>query len=154
MSKNNSNGYMQQSNSDEWGPPVSLFIGACVEFNVTPYLDVCATFQNTKCPRFFNKEFDALKQDWSEDFFMNCPFSKAKIWIQKAFEEHRKFNVNGIAVLAARTDTKAWHDYILGQANCEVIFVQGRVKYLMPDGNPSINPSPFPSALVVWRKFD
>ena len=57
MSKNNSNGYMQQSNSDEWGTPVSLFIGACVEFNVTPYLDVCATFQNTKCPRFFNKEF-------------------------------------------------------------------------------------------------
>ena len=46
MSKNNSNGYMQQSNSDEWGTPVSLFIGACVEFNVTPYLDVCATFQN------------------------------------------------------------------------------------------------------------
>jgi hypothetical protein len=28
------------------------------------------------------------------------------------------------------------------------------VKYLMPDGNPSINPSPFPTALVVWRKFD
>ena len=102
-------GYMQKSNSDEWGTPVSLFIGACVEFNITPYLDVCATFRNTKCPRFFNKEFDALKQNWDEDFFMNPPFSKAKFWIQKAFEEHRKFNVNGIAVLAARTDTKAWH---------------------------------------------
>ena len=147
-------GYMQKSNSDEWGTPVNLFLGACVEFNVTPYLDVCATFRNTKCPRFFNKEFDGLKQDWSEDFFMNPPFSKAKFWIQKAFEEHRKFNVNGIAVLAARTDTKAWHQYILGIPNCEVIFVQGRVKYLMEDGKPSFNPSPFPSALVVWRKFN
>ena len=147
-------GYMQKSNSDEWGTPVSLFIGACVEFNVTPYLDVCATFQNTKCPRFFNKEFNALEQDWSEDFFMNPPFSKAKFWIQKAFEEHRKFNVNGIAVLAARTDTKAWHEYILNIPNCEVIFVQGRVKYLMEDGRPSKFPSPFPTALIVWRKFD
>ena len=147
-------GYMQKSNSDEWGTPVNLFLGACIEFNITPYLDVCATFRNTKCPRFFNKEFDGLKQDWSEDFFMNPPFSKAKFWIQKAFEEHRKFNVNGIAVLAARTDTKAWHEYILGIPNCEVIFIQGRVKYLMPDGKPSFNPSPFPSALVVWRKFN
>ena len=92
---------MQKSNSDEWGTPVSLFIGACIEFNITPYL-----------------------------------------------------NVNGIAVLAARTDTKAWHQYILGQTNCEVIFIQGRVKYLTADNKPSINPSPFPSALVVWRKFD
>ncbi len=146
--------YMAQSNSDEWGTPVNLFIGACVEFNVEPVLDVCATFQNTKCPIFFNKESDGLKQDWDQDFFMNPPFSKAKFWIKKAFDEHRKFNVNGIAVLAARTDTKAWHDYILGQANCEVIFIQGRVKYLDEQSNPSINPSPFPSALVVWRKFN
>ena len=145
---------MQKSNSDEWGTPVNLFLGACIEFNITPYLDVCATFRNTKCPRFFNKEFDGLKQDWSEDFFMNPPFSKAKFWIQKAFEEHRKFNVNGIAVLAARTDTKAWHEYILNIQNCEVIFVQGRVKYLMEDGRPSKFPSPFPTALIVWRKFD
>ena len=147
-------GYMQKSNTDEWGTPVNLFLGACVEFNITPYLDVCATFRNTKCPRFFNKEFDALKQNWDEDFFMNPPFSKAKFWIQKAFEEHRKYNVNGMAVLAARTDTKAWHNYILNQANWEVMFVQGRVKYLLPDNSESLNPSTFPTALVVWRKFD
>ena len=145
---------MAQSNSDEWGTPVNLYIGACVEFNIEPMLDVCATFQNTKCPVFFNKEFDGLKQNWDQDFFMNPPFSEAKKWIKKAFDEHRKFNVNGMACLAARTDTQAWHEYILGIDNCEVIFIQGRVKYLMPDGNPSINPSPFPSALVVWRKFN
>ena len=84
-------GYMKKSNTDEWGTPVSLFIGACVEFNVTPYLDVCATFQNTKCPRFFNKEFDALKQDWNEDFFMNPPFSKAKVFVKKLLDDMDKF---------------------------------------------------------------
>ena len=51
--------------------------------------------------------------------------------------------MNGMAVLAARTE-KAWHNYILNQANCEVMFVQGRVKYLLPDNSESLNPSTFP----------
>lgn len=147
-------GYIQRSNTDEWGTPISLFIGACVEFGITPYLDVCATIANTKCPKFFNKENNGLMQEWNEDFWMNPPFSNAKIWIQKAFEEHRKFNVNGIALLAARTDTQVWHECIFGQSNCQVIFIQGRVKYLTPYNIPSMNSSPFPSALVIWKKFD
>ncbi len=147
-------GYMNRSLTDEWGTPVGLYVGMCKEFDVLPELDVCATATNTKCEKFYDKNIDGLNQEWSCDFFMNPPFSKAKIWIQKAFEEHRKYNVNGLAVLAARTDTKAWHEYILGQTNVEVIFVQGRVKYLLPDNTESLNPSTFPTALVIWRKFD
>ncbi len=147
-------GYMNKSQTDEWGTPIGLFVGMCKEFQVFPTLDVCATPANTKCENFFTKFEDGLKQEWEQDFFMNCPFSEAKKWIERAFEMHRKYNVNGIAVLAARTDTRAWHDFILGQENCEVIFVQGRVKYLLPDNTESKHPSTFPTALVIWRKFD
>ena len=147
-------GYMKRSLSDEWGTPLGLFVGMCKTFQVFPEIDVCATERNRKCENFFSKEQDGLIQEWNEDFFVNAPFSQAKLWIAKAFEQHRKYNVNGLAILAARTDTKAWHSYILGQANCEVIFVQGRVRYLLPDNTPSPNPSPFPTALVIWRKFN
>ena len=147
-------GYMNKSLTDEWGTPIGLYVGMCKEFDILPELDVCATPTNSKCEKFYDKNIDGLLQPWSCDFFMNPPFSKAKFWIQKAFEEHRKYNVNGMAVLAARTDTKAWHNFILNQANCEVMFVQGRVKYLLPDNSESLNPSTFPTALVVWRKFD
>jgi site-specific DNA-methyltransferase (adenine-specific) len=147
-------GYMNKSLTDEWGTPIGLYVGMCKEFDIMPELDVCATPTNSKCEKFYDKNIDGLTQEWSCDFFMNPPFSKAKFWIQKAFEEHRKYNVNGMAVLAARTDTKAWHNFILNQANCEVMFVQGRVKYLLPDNSESLNPSTFPTALVIWRKFD
>lgn len=142
------------SRNDEWGTPISLFVGACKEFNVFPELDVSATPQNTKCEKFFTKSQNGLNEDWNIDFWMNPPYSEAGKWIQKAFEEHRKFNVNGIALLFAKTDTKAWHEYILGQENCEVIFIQGRVHFLLPDNTMSKNPATAPSALVVWRQFE
>ena len=42
------------------------------EFNFT--LDPCATVQNKKCKKFFTKEEDGLKQDWSKEIvFMNHP---------------------------------------------------------------------------------
>ena len=88
-------GYMNRSLTDEWGTPISLYVGMCKEFDVMPELDVCATEKNTKCEKFYDKNIDGLTQEWSCDFFMNPPFSKAKFWIKKAFEEHRKFNVKG-----------------------------------------------------------
>ena len=53
----------------------------------------------------------------------------------------------GIAVMLipARTDTKAFHQWIYGKA--EIRFIKGRLKF----GN-SNNSAPFPSMVVIFRK--
>lgn len=47
-------------------------------------------------------------------------------------------------LIPARTDTKAFHEYIYGKA--EIRFVRGRLKF-----GGSKNPAPFPSMVVIFR---
>lgn len=48
-------------------------------------------------------------------------------------------------LIPARTDIKAFHEYIYGKA--EIRFVQGRLKF-----GGSKNPAPFPSMVVIFRE--
>ena len=48
-------------------------------------------------------------------------------------------------LLPARTDTKWFHDYILGKA--EIRFLKGRLKF-----GGCNNSAPFPSMVVVFRR--
>ena len=47
-------------------------------------------------------------------------------------------------LLPARTDTKAFHEYIYGKA--EIRFIRGRLKF-----GGSKNSAPFPSMVVVYK---
>ena len=51
-------------------------------------------------------------------------------------------------LIPARTDTKAWHEYIFGQTNVEIRFIKGRLKF--GDGK---NSAPFPSAIIIFKPF-
>ena len=116
-------------------------------FNFTPKIDVCATNQDKKCEFFIGE--NSLDKIWHKNFFMNPPYSNVKDWIRKAYFSHIKYNVSGLALLFAKTDTKVWHECILhGQA--EVYFIQGRIKFFK-NGVESKNPAPYPSAFVFWR---
>lgn len=53
---------MYTSSSEEWGTPQTLFNRLNKEFNFT--LDICASKENAKCPKYYTKEEDALKQEW------------------------------------------------------------------------------------------
>lgn len=48
-------------------------------------------------------------------------------------------------LIPARTDTKAFHQYIYGKA--EIRFVKGRIKF-----GDSKNSAPFPSMIVIFRE--
>ena len=93
-------------------------------------LDPCAHASTAKCPIFFTKEIDGLKQDWTRigNAFVNPPFSRElPKWIAKSYEESRK----GIIVamlIPARPDTQAWHFYCLPHA--KILFIRGRITFL------------------------
>ena len=132
------------SRTDQWSTPQDFFDKLDAEFHFT--LDPCADEHNHKCEKFFTKEDDGLLQDWGGySVFCNPPYGKeAARWVRKAYEESRKENTVVVMLIAARTDTKMFHDYILNRA--EIRFVKGRLKF-----GGSDTAAPFPSMVVIFR---
>lgn len=128
--------------SDEWETPSDLFTELNLVFNFE--LDTAATVLNTKCAHFYTQEDDALKCDWKGRVWCNPPYSKAKEFIRKGYEESVKHEGIVVMLVAARTDTRIWHDVIFPHA-AEIHFIKGRLKF-----GSSRNTAPFPSAIIVF----
>lgn len=129
------------SSTDLWATPQYFFDKVASEFS--PSLDVCALPENAKCPRFFTPDVDGLSQEWEGTCWMNPPYGREiGKWVQKAHLEALK-GARVVCLLPARTDTRWFHDHILGVA--EVRFIKGRLRF--GDGK---NPAPFPSMLVIF----
>ena len=99
-------------------------------------------FDFDPCPS--NPNFDGLIIDWGKRNFVNPPFSEWQTWVKKGFEESKKGKLI-VFLIAARTDTKAFHEIILPYAT-EIRFIKGRMKF-----GDSRKSAPFPSMIVVFR---
>lgn len=135
---------MFSSATDEWATPKDFFDTLNEEFDFT--LDPCASTDNAKCDKFYTKEQDGLKQDWSgERVFCNPPYGKViGDWVKKCSEEAKKPNTTVVALIPARTDTRYFHEFIYRKAR-EVRFIKGRLKF-----GGCKNSAPFPSMVVVF----
>ncbi len=91
-----------------------------------------------KTARFMlTEEEDGLKTPWKEDHFVFCnpPYGKeTEVWLNKMAKHN-----HGIALVYARTETKAFQEHVWGKATA-ILFLHKRVSFLGPDGNPVINP--------------
>jgi len=77
--------------------------------------------------------------------FCNPPYGRELgKWVEKAYNESRK-GACVVMLIPARTDTRWFHDFILGRA--EIRFLRGRLKF-----GGSKNSAPFPSMVVVFGK--
>jgi site-specific DNA-methyltransferase (adenine-specific) len=133
------------SASGEWATPQDLFDKLNEEFHFT--LDPCADESNHKCEKYFTKEQDGLKQDWSDErVFCNPPYGRGiGDWVRKCFTETYAGKCKlAVMLLHARTDTRWFHDMILHRA--EIRFIKGRLKF-----GGSNNNAPFPSMIVIFR---
>ena len=128
------------SKTPEWETPQDFFDELNKEFQFG--FDVCATAENSKCGlHFFSKEMDGLSIGWPKEMkWMNPPYGREiGKWVKRACEEG-----NIVCLLPARTDTKWFHEYILGKA--EIRFIKGRLKF-----GRSKNSAPFPSMIVIFK---
>lgn len=134
---------MGSSRTDEWPTDPRDFARLAAEFG--PFdLDPCATLENAKCPRFFTREDDGLRQEWTGRVFMNPPYGRSlPHWMRKAYDAAQTTASVVVCLVPARTDTAWWHEYA---ARGEVRFLRGRLKF-----GDCKNPAPFPSAVVVFR---
>ena len=114
-------------------------------------LDAAASEANALCPKYYTKEDDALTKDWVKDatrIWVNPPYGRSiGKWIKKCQEEAQKGCIV-VALIFSRTDTKWWHDHIMGSASM-VYLIKGRIKFLTPEGGKA-NSAPAPSCVVVW----
>ena len=80
-----------------------------------------------------------------ETVFCNPPYGRElPKWIEKCASESKHAKV--VMLIPARTDTRAFHDFIYGKA--EIRFIKGRLKFKV-DGKEEY-PAPFPSMVVIF----
>lgn len=135
------------SKRDDWSTPQDFFDELDKEFHFD--LDPCADENNHKCETYFTKEQNGLKHSWrGHTVFCNPPYGKEiSKWVQYAYEQSRLPNTTVVMLIAARTDTRYFHEYIYGKA--EVRFIKGRLKF-----GGSTTSAPFPSMVVIFRSGD
>lgn len=117
------------SNRQEWETPQLLFDKLNSIYDFT--LDVASTVENAKCTIFFTKKDDGLIKKWDGKIWCHPPYNNVGAWIAKAYCEslNNPDFIMAMLLIPARTDTKAWHDYIFGHKHVTVKFLKGRLKF-------------------------
>lgn len=134
------------SAKEDWATPQDFFDKLNEEFRFD--LDPCASEENHKTELFFTKEQNGLLQDWGgHTVFVNPPYGRTSTgeWIEKCAKEAKKPGTVVVMLIPARTDTKAFHEYIYHKA--EIRFIKGRLHF-----GGSKDAAPFPSMVVIFRK--
>ena len=122
----------EASLSDDYQTPRDLFLHLCEEYDVDPQLDVCADARNNQCVRHLTEHDDALKKEWSWNAWCNPPHSKTGAFVEKAYEQWRKNNIEITMIIPANTiSSNYWHEFIEG--NAEYHPIRGRIKFLTPN---------------------
>lgn len=131
--------YMHKSKTSDWATPQYIFDELNEAYHFT--VDVAASAENAKLPRYYDEKTNGLLQNWDgEMVWCNPPYGREIAnWVKKAYES--KSNV--VMLLPARTDTKWFHEYVYNKASVQ--FVKGRLKF----GGAKDN-APFPSMIVIW----
>lgn len=115
----------------DWRTPKAFYDGLDAEFH----------FDHDPCP--YPASLDGLVMPWGRRNFVNPPYGRqVGKWVRRGWEVSQEGNLV-VMLLASRTDTQWFHDYILGQA--EIRFIKGRLHF---DGR---GPAPFPSMVVVFN---
>ncbi len=79
-------------------------------------LDVCATKESKKLPKYLTEADDALKHAWDRPYFCNPPWSNIRPFLLKAYQSSF-INVNGprqpgLLLLPAWTDRAWWQELV------------------------------------------
>lgn len=141
------NEIMFSSKTDEWSTPQYLFDKLNEEFHFD--LDVCANESNHKCALYYDRKQDGLKMPWEGHVvWCNPPYGREiGKWVKKACYEHVAHGTTIVMLLPARTDTRWFHNHVLGWST--IRFLQGRLKF-----GDSKNSAPFPSMLVIYNRLE
>ena len=143
------------NDTDRWNTPDVVFDYASERWG--PFdLDSAADDRNTRCENFINEEQDALKTSWrGTNVWCNPPYGTAMHrFVEQAWRQVERGHCKRVVMLlACRTDTRVFHDFIFRYAS-EIHFVKGRIYFLSDAKHGVEHPANFASVLVVFEKTD
>ena len=135
------------SRDQTWATPADLLAAILSAANREAFdLDPCSPSPDGPVPALtrWTENDDGLSRQWAGLVFVNPPYSRAlPSWVAKCKEEGER-GATVIGLVPSRTDTRWWHNSVVGQA--DVIMLKGRLRFGNGQGS-----APFPSALVVWN---
>lgn len=121
--------------SDEWYTPKYIFDALNCQFDLDVSSPVDRKYCKTPANHFITE--DSLTKDWEGYVWMNPPFGGRNgiiPWLDKIYKHG-----NGIALTPDRTSAPWWQKAIR-QADA-VLFIDGKVKFIKPDGTQGKSPS-------------
>jgi phage N-6-adenine-methyltransferase len=141
---------------DDRGTAPELFDMLHRRFSFT--VDVAASEQNAKLPRFYTREQDGLTQPWAgERVWCNPPYSNLEPWVVKAITADAELVV--MLMPANRTEQGWWQRHVEPRRDrpgspLRTEFLPGRLRFIAPGANvagPDQRP-PFGCCLLIWGK--
>ncbi len=131
--------------SDDWiTPPEIIKCLGPFDFDPCPSSIQAPGFLGMDCYEYGT---NALAEFWdpSKRIWLNPPYGDGiALWLEKA-SQHR----NCIALIFARTETKAFCEYVWNRAD-GILFIKGRLTFRRPDGIKPKGNSGAPSVLVAY----
>ena len=128
---------------DEWLTPPDL-IRSLGPFDLDPCAPVPRPWDTAR--HHYTIRDDGLAKPWFGRVWMNPPYGRqTPIWLERL----RK-HADGVALIFARTETRAFFDFIWGYADA-VLFLKGRIGFYHPDGTPGGHAGA-PSCLVAYGR--
>jgi len=117
-------------------------------------IDLCANPRNHKHKNYFcDGHRDSLKQKWYKHSpcWMNPPYDNVGPFMQKAWAESQ-VGATIVCLVAVRTDTDWFHDYILDSAGARYLIVlKRRIRFWYNRDPKGAGPSPaFPSVIAIY----
>ena len=121
----------KEKSSDEWWLPQHEAYKLQDQFHLDIGLDVACKLKNCLFRRglYHDKGYDALTDDWifdkPTDVWCNPPLSQTKAFVNRAFEQWLKLNINILmliptGVISRKYFRNIWYDYVVPHNGIEV----------------------------------
>jgi len=127
----------------KFGSPPPHILEALGQFDLDPCASVDRPWDTAK--HHYTAEDDGLMQPWFGRVWCNPPYGpKMRSFLFK-LAKHKE---GGIALVFARTETKAFFDTVWDEADA-ILFLKGRLKFHKPDGSVG-GTAGSPSVLIAY----
>lgn len=129
------------SGTDVWLTPPAL-LKSLGEFDLDPCAPLNRPWDTAK--HHYTIEDDGLAQEWFGRVWCNPPYGPGMAPFLRRVVEHG----NAVVLIFARTETKAFFDYVWKHADA-ILFIKGRIRFHTADGLES-GTAGSPSVLIAY----
>jgi hypothetical protein len=138
----NFGGEVRNVGTTTWLTPPYI-LKALGEFDLDPCTPLDRPWDTAK--HHYTIEDDGLIQPWFGRVWCNPPYGRE---MNAFLEKMATQDPGGIVLIFARTETKAFFDYVWDRAHA-ILFIKGRLKFYRPDGTEG-DTAGSPSVLVAY----